>query len=609
MNHYVVIAIINTKKNNIREEVILLMRRCNVGGQAVIEGVMMRGSKSLATAVRTPKGNIEIDFKDNRQITKKYPILNIPFVRGFFILIESMKVGMQSLNYSASFLEDESEEPSKLEKWLENKLGQKANDVLIAITMFISFIFSIGLFVALPTGIASFFNTGISSVMLNLIEAFIRIIILLLYMFLISKLDDIYRVFQYHGAEHKTIFCYEAMEELTVENVKKQSRLHPRCGTNFLFLIMFVSIIIFSFTGWGGIIERLAIRIIFIPVVTGISYELIKWLGKNDSILSKIIAYPGLKLQLLTTKEPDDSQIEVAIASLKAAEGIKDPDKKIEELINTGTFTLKEKGIDTARLDAELLLGSIIEKNRVYLITHKEEEVSIENVEKYFYLIEKRRNKMPVKYILKRCEFMGIDFYVEEGVLIPRDDTEILVEEVLKNIEENEEKQICDLCCGSGAIGISLARFRQNIKVDLIDYYPIPEKVSSINIKKNNLENRVSFIKSDLLQRSIENQKIYDIIVSNPPYIEEEEIDNLMDDVKNYEPHTALNGGFDGLDFYRKIIDQSKYVLKQNGILAFEIGYNQGETVKLFMEEHNFKDIKVIKDFASFDRVVFGIKG
>lgn len=298
------------------------MKRCDVGGQAVIEGVMMRGSKSLATAVRTPKGNIQIDFKDNRPITKKFPFLNIPFLRGFFVLVESMKIGMESLNYSASFLEDEEEEPSKFEKWLENKLGEKANNVLIGITMFISFIFAIGLFVALPTGIASFFKVlSVSNVVLNLVEAVIRIIILLLYMFLISKLSDIYRVFQYHGAEHKTIFCYEAMEELTVENVRKQPRLHPRCGTNFLFLVMFVSIIVFSFTGWGGIVERLVLRIVFIPVVTGISYELIKWLGKNDSILAKIIAYPGLKLQLLTTKEPDDSQIEVAIASLKAAEG------------------------------------------------------------------------------------------------------------------------------------------------------------------------------------------------------------------------------------------------------------------------------------------------
>lgn len=585
------------------------MKRRDVGGQAVIEGVMMRGSKSLATAVRTPKGNIEIDLKDNGTITKKYPILNIPLLRGFFVLIESMKVGMDSLNYSASFLEDESEEPSKFEKWLDDKLGEKANSVLMAITMCISFIFAIGLFIALPTGIASIFkSTGTSIIVLHLIEAAIRITILVLYMYFISKLSDIYRVFQYHGAEHKTIFCYEAMEELTVENVKKQSRLHPRCGTNFLFLVMFISIIVFSFTGWGGIVQRLILRVVLIPVVTGISYELIKWLGKNDSLLAKIIAYPGLKLQLLTTKEPDDSQIEVAIASLKAAEGIKDPNKTIEELLCTGTSTLKEKGIDTARLDSELLLGNIIEKDRVYLITHKEEEVNEDDTKKYFDLIEKRRNKMPVKYILNKCEFMGIDFYIEEGVLIPRSDTEILVEEVLKNIEENDEKQICDLCCGSGAIGIALAGFRQNIKVDLIDYYPVPEKVSLINIQKNSLENRVKFIKSDLLEEVIKSGKIYDIIVSNPPYIEEGEISKLMEDVKDYEPHTALNGGSDGLEFYRKIISQSEHILKRGGILAFEIGYNQGEAVKSLMEEENFEDVKIVKDFASLDRVVIGIK-
>ncbi len=585
------------------------MKRRDVGGQAVIEGVMMRGSKSLATAVRTPKGNIEIDLKDNGTITKKYPILNIPFLRGFFVLIESMKVGMDSLNYSTSFLEDESEEPSKFEKWLDDKLGERANSVLMAITMCISFIVAIGLFVALPTGIASIFKSAsISVIVLHLIEASIRITILVLYMYFISKLSDIYRVFQYHGAEHKTIFCYEAMEELTVENVKKQSRLHPRCGTNFLFLVMFVSIIVFSFTGWGGIVQRLILRIVLIPVVTGISYELIRWLGKNDSLLAKIIAYPGLKLQLLTTKEPDDSQIEVAIASLKAAEGIKDPNKTIEELIGTGTSALKEKGIDTARLDSELLLGNIIEKDRVYLITHKEEEINEEDTKKYFDLIEKRRNKMPVKYILNKCEFMGIDFYIEEGVLIPRDDTEILVQEVLKNIEENEEKQVCDLCCGSGAIGIALANLRQNIKVDLIDYYSIPEKVSLINIQKNNLENRVNFIKSDLLEKPIESGKIYDIIVSNPPYIEESEISKLMEDVKDYEPHTALNGGTDGLDFYRKIITQSEHVLKDGGILAFEIGYNQGGEVKSLLEEANFKEVSVIKDFASLDRIVIAVK-
>ena len=578
-----------------------------MGGQAVIEGVMMRGSKSLATAVRTPKGNIEINYKDNRPITKKHPILNIPFLRGFFVLIESMKIGMESLNYSASFLDDEDEEPTKFELWLEKKLGKRANDVIIGFTMIISFIFSIGLFVALPTGIASIFkNMGASNLALNLIEAFIRISILIGYMYVISKMKDIYRLFQYHGAEHKTIFCYESMEELTVENVRKQPRLHPRCGTNFMFLIMFVSIVIFSCTGWGGIVERLLLRIILIPVVTGISYELIKWLGKSDGKLARIIAYPGLKLQLLTTKEPDDSQIEVAISSLKAAEGIEDLNKTIEELINTGTKTLKDNGIDTARLDTELLLGNVIEKERLYLITHKEETIGKDQCDEFFELIEKRRKKMPVKYILNKCEFMGIDLHVEEGVLIPRDDTELLVDEVLKNISEDDEKQICDLCCGSGAIGISLACLRKNIKVDLLDYYPIPEKVTLINIEKHNLQERVSFSKSDLLDVSIKASKKYDIIVSNPPYIEEEEIEKLMDDVQKYEPHTALSGGIDGLDFYKKIVNQSIEVLNENGILAFEIGYNQGKAVKSLMEEKNFKDVRVIKDFASLDRIVIG---
>ncbi|MDU1604857.1 MAG: peptide chain release factor N(5)-glutamine methyltransferase [Clostridium sp.] len=583
------------------------MKRRDVGGQAVIEGVMMRGSKSLATAVRTPKGNIEINYKDNRPITKKHPILNIPFLRGFFVLIESMKIGMESLNYSASFLDDEDEEPTKFELWLEKKLGKRANDVIIGFTMIISFIFSIGLFVALPTGIASIFkNMGASNLALNLIEAFIRISILIGYMYVISKMKDIYRLFQYHGAEHKTIFCYESMEELTVENVRKQPRLHPRCGTNFMFLIMFVSIVIFSCTGWGGIVERLLLRIILIPVVTGISYELIKWLGKSDGKLARIIAYPGLKLQLLTTKEPDDSQIEVAIASLRAAEGIEDLNKTIEELINTGTKTLKDNGIDTARLDTELLLGNVIEKERLYLITHKEETIGKDQCDEFFELIEKRRKKMPVKYILNKCEFMGIDLHVEEGVLIPRDDTELLVDEVLKNISEDDEKQICDLCCGSGAIGISLACLRKNIKVDLLDYYPIPEKVTLINIEKHNLQERVSFSKSDLLDVSIKASKKYDIIVSNPPYIEEEEIEKLMDDVQKYEPHTALSGGIDGLDFYKKIVNQSIEVLNENGILAFEIGYNQGKAVKSLMEENNFKDVRVIKDFASLDRIVIG---
>ena len=592
------------------------MKRKDVGGQAVIEGVMMRGSKGMAIAVRKDDGDIEVKVEKIVPITKRYTFLNIPFIRGFFILIDSLKIGMNSLNYSASFIEEDKDDVSesgidklldKFENFLRKKYGEKAEDIIMTITMGISFLLAIALFIGVPTGIATVFKQlGISAVMLNLIEAFIRIGILILYIWGIAKLDDMYRVFQYHGAEHKTIFCYEAEEELTVENVKKFSRFHPRCGTNFLFLIMFVSVFIFSFTGWGGFFQRILLRILLIPIVSGITYEIIKWLGKSDGTLAKIISYPGLKLQDLTTREPDAKQIEVAIASLKAAEGIEDKKKTIGELLNEGTKILSSANIDTARLDSQLLLGNVLEKDKLYLITNSTKEVSNSNKEKYFKLIKKRENKMPIRYILGECDFMGLDFYVEEGVLIPRSDTEVLVEEVLKLIPVDKELEICDLCSGSGAIGISLAHYRPNIKVDEIDLYPIPEKVTKKNIIRNNLDDRVKFIKSDLLQEVIKENKKYSLIVSNPPYIKEEEIDSLMKDVKDYEPKTALSGGDDGLVFYREIIKQSKSVLLDNGMLCFEIGYDQGESVPNLLKENGFEDIKVVKDLAGLDRVVIG---
>ena len=280
--------------------------------------------------------------------------------------------------------------------------------------------------------------------------------------------------------------------------------------------------------------------------------------------------------------------------------------KNIGELLNVGTAILKECGISTSRLDAELLLGKVLKKEKIYLITHREEKIDETNEKIYMELVNKRKEKMPVKYILNECEFMNMNFYVEPGVLIPRADTEILVEEVLKYIDENNSKNICDLCCGSGAIGVALANLRKDINVDLIDYYEIPEKVTLINIEKFNVSDRANFIKSDLLNKSINEAKIYDIIVSNPPYIEECEINDLMEDVKNYEPHTALSGGKDGLNFYKRIINESISVLNKSGILAFEIGYNQGTDVKTLMEEKNFIEVKIIKDLAGLDRVVLG---
>lgn len=278
----------------------------------------------------------------------------------------------------------------------------------------------------------------------------------------------------------------------------------------------------------------------------------------------------------------------------------------IGSLLNLGTQRLIEKNIDTARLDSQLLLGKVLSKDKLYLMINNNEIVSEENKKEFLELISKRMEYMPIRYILGEIDFMGLDFYVEKGVLIPRSDTEVLVEEVLRMINEDESLDICDLCSGSGAIGISLAYYRKKINVDLIDYYDIPEKISKKNILRNCLEDRVKFIKSDLLNESIKLKKQYDIIVSNPPYIREEEIDNLMNDVKDYEPKTALSGGKSGLDFYERIVEESKNVLKKNGILAFEIGHDQGEEVSELMKVNSYKEVRIIKDLASLDRVVIG---
>ncbi|KGK90694.1 DUF1385 domain-containing protein [Clostridium sp. HMP27] len=301
-----------------------MKRNCTVGGQAVIEGVMMRGSKGIATAVRKENGEIEVKLEKFVPYSKRNKLFNIPIIRGFVSLIESLIIGIKTLNYSASFFEEEEENKSTFDKWFENKFKEKSDSIIATISLIISLIFSVLLFFILPNLIASGFKLLRieNTIMLNIIEGIIRVSIFLAYLYFIGKLEDIKRVFEYHGAEHKTIFCYEQDDELISEKAKKYPRFHPRCGTNFMFLVMIVSIILFSAVGWNSWWENMLWRIVLLPFVSGITYELIKWLGRSKSNLSGIIAYPGLMLQKLTTREPDLSQLEVAIKAIKAAEGI-----------------------------------------------------------------------------------------------------------------------------------------------------------------------------------------------------------------------------------------------------------------------------------------------
>jgi uncharacterized protein YqhQ len=293
-----------------------------IGGQALIEGVMMRGPEEYGIAVRKPDGEIELKKRPVDNFTTKSRLFRLPFVRGVVSLIEAMVLGMKSLMYSAEFFEDEpeSEAPKgKLESFLEKKLGDKFPDIAIYMAVAISIGLSVVVFMLIPTFITSLFKRWIdSSSVLNIIEGVIRVSIFLTYLFAVSKLDDIKRVFQYHGAEHKTIHCYENREELTVENVKKYPVLHPRCGTSFLFNVMIVSIVVFSFFGWPDPLMRFALRIALFPVIGGIAYEINRLIGKSESAFAYAMSYPGLMIQnYATTREPEDDQIEVAIEALK----------------------------------------------------------------------------------------------------------------------------------------------------------------------------------------------------------------------------------------------------------------------------------------------------
>lgn len=296
------------------------MEKQSVGGQAVIEGVMMQSKKYRAIAVRKSNGEIELKKERIKSWVQDKKIDKIPFLRGAFVLFETMIQGMKSLNYSSEFfMEDDADEEDVIDRFLKKIFKDKANDAIMAVSIVLAMLLSIFFFVLIPTTVVGAWSGIIkNNIILNLIEGVLRIAILILYMLGISRFEDIKRTFMYHGAEHKVIYCYENNLELTVENAKKFTTLHPRCGTNFLFIVIATSIILFSFFGWPNILVRIAMRIICIPVVAGISYEIIKFLGKYDNILSKIVAYPGMMLQNITTSEPNDDQLEVAIKALKA---------------------------------------------------------------------------------------------------------------------------------------------------------------------------------------------------------------------------------------------------------------------------------------------------
>ncbi|WP_051188435.1 DUF1385 domain-containing protein [Proteocatella sphenisci] len=292
--------------------------RISAGGQALIEGVMMKCGSSKAIAIRKNDGTIEVK-RHKLTVAKDGSLKKLPFVRGMFMLIESMVEGGKDLTYSANLFAEgfEDEEESKFDKWLKKIFGDRLDDVINVVSVVLSAVIAIGLFIVLPTVFAKG-NSADRTFTVALREGALKLTIFVGYLFIMSQIKDIKRVFQYHGAEHKSIFAYEQGIELNVENVRKMGRLHPRCGTNFMFVVIAISIAIFSFVGIRNVWLRSLLKIAVFPLMAGISYEVIRFAGKHQNFFTRAMVWPGLMMQKITTKEPDDSQLEVAIASLKA---------------------------------------------------------------------------------------------------------------------------------------------------------------------------------------------------------------------------------------------------------------------------------------------------
>ncbi len=296
------------------------MKYSGIGGQAVIEGIMMKNKQEYATAVRRPDGEIEVKKDRYVSLTEKVKLFSLPFIRGVFSFADSMILGMRTLTFSASFFEDdEDEEPSRFEQWLDDRFGEKLEKILMPAVMVFSVVAAIAIFMVLPLAVSNVIRPWISSdTVMAFLEGVIRLAVFIGYIKVISNMEDIRRTFMYHGAEHKCINCIEHGLELNVDNVRARSKQHKRCGTSFLIIVMMISILFFMVVRVDGFLLKAASRVLLIPVIAGISYEFLRLAGRSDAPIVNLLSKPGMWMQNMTTKEPDDSMIQVAIAAVEA---------------------------------------------------------------------------------------------------------------------------------------------------------------------------------------------------------------------------------------------------------------------------------------------------
>ncbi len=602
-------------------------QRTHIGGQAVIQGVMMRSKCGMATAVRDDTGDMQTEAIRLTPPEQQAKWKRLPFVRGVVSFVSSLVLGMGALMRSSDVaFTTEEEEPSNLSKWMTEKLKVSVGEILSVISTILGVVLALALFLLLPNYLTSLIADaapaigGTGSIWYNLIDGGFRLVIFLCYILFTLLFKSLRETYQYHGAEHKTINCYEYGDELTVENVKKASRLHDRCGTTFIFLVLIVSILIFALVnwalaalhwvtgiGWADAVISFIVKIIFLPVVAGISYEVLRLLSKTDSVLVLPLKAPGYLLQKLTTREPDDPMIECAIAAFKKAKEMEDdpnsPERsfvtetKLSKLLETMKSRFEKRGIDAS--DAEWIVSLTLNIPRSAL--SQERIVSRKECREIINIFDERMTGRPLWYIFGDTDFCGCKIKVDERVLIPRPETELLVRQALAALKDGDS--MLDLCTGSGAIAVAVAveaAKKKNVTIVGADISEDALEVARENARINQAS--VTFVKADLFD-GIRGK--FDLITANPPYIKSGEIASLDQEVRDFEPRIALDGGEDGLDFYRRIAERIRRYIVRGGMCIMECGEGQAqEIIRIFRETARCDFAMVVRDDAGVERIV-----
>lgn len=594
------------------------VRRTSIGGQAVLEGVMMKGTRSIATAVRTAGGDITVESNYIKSAKERNIFFRLPFVRGVVNLVTQLFQGTGIILRSAEVYGDFAE-PSKFDKWIADKFKVNPINVLMAFSVILGILLAVGLFVFLPNFLSGLIcdnapaiaSSELKSLWYSLIEGGMMVTIFICYILLVTLMKDVRRVFMYHGAEHKVISCYERGLDLTVENAKKMPREHSRCGTTFLFFVVTVSILVFVLINF--MLERcgllvgqkaldalikLGFKLLFLPVVAGVSYELLKLLAKSDCLFVRILRAPGMALQKLTTKEPTDDMLEVSLTAFKTVMAMdEDPNIPVRRFEISVPYAVARENVsklakDADEADIDWLLVEVTGVNRSRLAELK--TMSKAQYDKAMEIAKIMSDGTPLQYALGNADFYGIRLAVNKNVLIPRPETEELAEKAMEEIKSREGARVLDLCTGSGAIAIAIAKSVE-AKVVASDVSEQALQVARSNALNTGV--KIEFVASDMWN-SIEGE--FDVIASNPPYIPSEDIKTLDGKVRDFEPSLALDGGSDGLKFYRLIADGLDSRLAQGGVLLLEFGIGQAESIKEIFKAY---DTQIIKDTAGVERI------